>query len=55
MGRKTRSWATQPGRCFAFFSLARSSKRRAASVAAAERWEGRRGQEMVTSMAVVGG
>jgi hypothetical protein len=38
-----------------FFSRARQSNRWAALMAAAGEWVGRRGQEMVTSMAVTEG
>jgi hypothetical protein len=44
-----------PARCLLLFSRARLSKRWAALMAAAGEWEGRRGQEMVTSIAVTEG
>ena len=55
MGRKARPWAMLPARCLLFFSRARQSNRWAALTAAAGECVGRRGQEMVTSMAVTEG
>eukprot|EP00964_Phaeocystis_antarctica_P074183 scaffold45569_cov71-Phaeocystis_antarctica.AAC.4 len=52
MGRKARPSPTQPARCFLFFSAARAMKRASAEAAVEATWEGTRGHDAVTSMAI---
>ena len=55
MGMKERPRAKQPGRWCLIFSPARSTMMWEGSAVQAGRYDGRKGQETVTSRAVVGG